>query len=661
MWKLSITPMDEAFLEEICDDLIMQQKRGISDCAMLMHYYTPEGTPPMEKAKSQCRVYDRFRERLDAAGARHGVLVQSTLGHIYPPTEKHPFQQVVSLVAGTEHDVYKPYDKTQLEGTTFTPTVCPYDKGFHNYIREQMRELAGHKPSVIMIDDDVGLVYRTGIKGCACPLHMAEFNRRAGTNMTREDLIGRIFSGKPEDERYRQIYLDTQRDGIVSAVKAMREGIDSVDPAIQGAISIAANYCEFTEDIAEAFAGEGNPRIARFNNGAYGAAGARFFTKNAARAAMQRETLRGKMDVFLAETDTCPHNRYATGAALLHAQMTSSILEGAKGAKHWITQAGVDLSAGKAYRAILAKHAGFYDALMKLSDSLAPVGCRIPLSAKRDYELDVPGFNAKLISPWATCVLERFGFPLYFASEGEGAVFLDEDKICGFSDAELSAMLSGTVFLSSKGAKQLIDRGLGGLLGIEVREWTGKLYNQERIRITGTTVRRQMESRELVPLSEDVEVLSMALSTANGIGEEVLFPAVTLYQNALGGTAVVFCGTPDTGFGYNQSAAFLNGARKKQIGDILRRTGNLPVYYAGDSEVYLRGGKLPDGRLMCVFFNIGLDQLFEIPIVTEKPVEKLEMLTPEGESVPCPFRVEEGSLIAETPAYTLMPVVLFLS
>ena len=240
-------------------------------------------------------------------------------------------------------------------------------------------------------------------------------------------------------------------------------------------------------------------------------------------------------------------------------------------------------------------------------------------------------------------------------------MFLDEDKICGFPDAELSAMLSGTVFLSSKGAKQLIDRGFGELLGIEVREWTGKLYNQERILITGTTVRRQMESRELVPLSEDVEVLSMALSTANGIGAEVLFPAVTLYQNALGGTAVVFCGTPDTGFGYNQSAAFLNGARKKQIGDILRRTGNLPVYYAGDSEVYLRGGKLPDGRLMCVFFNIGLDQLFEIPIVTEKPVEKLEMLTPEGESVPCPFRVEEGSLIAETPAYTLMPVVLFLS
>ena len=196
---------------------------------------------------------------------------------------------------------------------------------------------------------------------------------------------------------------------------------------------------------------------------------------------------------------------------------------------------------------------------------------------------------------------------------------------------------------------------------MDVRKWTGKRYSNEQIHLTGTRVLRQMDACELVPLSPETQVLSTALSVANGIGAEELFPAVTAYENSLGGTAVVFCGTPDTEFGYNFSASFLNSARKKQIGDVLRRTGNLPVYFAGDTEMYLRAGTLPDGSLMCAFFNLGLDQLFEIPICAEKPVTKLEMLTPKGERVPCSFRYEDDLLIAETPAYTLMPVVLFLA
>lgn len=80
--------------------------------------------------------------------------------------------------------------------------------------------------------------------------HMAEYNRRAGTNMTREELYAHTQGSSEEDKRYTQIYVDVQRDGIVSAVKAMREGLDEVDPSIQGIVSgiYVTTFCEFSGD-----------------------------------------------------------------------------------------------------------------------------------------------------------------------------------------------------------------------------------------------------------------------------------------------------------------------------------------------------------------------------------------------------------------------------
>lgn len=53
-----------------------------------------------------------------------------------------------------------------------------------------------------MVDDDFRLLGRSG-KGCACPLHMAEFNKRAGTDMTREELWSILSDpNHPDEEMY---------------------------------------------------------------------------------------------------------------------------------------------------------------------------------------------------------------------------------------------------------------------------------------------------------------------------------------------------------------------------------------------------------------------------------------------------------------------------
>ena len=141
MLNLSIMPLDTSHLDEVVNDIIEQQNTGVSTHAMFMMKFNPEGTPAVNKAAKQCASYDLFRERLDKAGAKHGVLVQATLGHITVPSSPYPFQPSVFLETGEDRVV----------------TCCPLDPNFRAYIKDQFRILAEHHPSVVMLDDDLGL------------------------------------------------------------------------------------------------------------------------------------------------------------------------------------------------------------------------------------------------------------------------------------------------------------------------------------------------------------------------------------------------------------------------------------------------------------------------------------------------------------------------
>ena len=643
MLNLSIMALDEERIDDICADAIAQQKAGVSTHAMFMMTFNPEYTPALNKSEEQCRIYDMYREKLDRAGAKHGILVQATLGHITVPREPYPFQPSVNLITGKERP----------------QTCCPFDPEFHKYIKEQMRILASHHPSIIMLDDDMGLLYKE-TKGCACKHHMAEFNRRAGTNMTREELYRHTQGNSEEDKYYTQIYVDVQRDGLVSAAKAMREGIDEIDPTIQGASSgiYVTTYCEFSGDIARAFAGEGNPAIIRLNGGPYSKSSkGRTFTDSFFRAAILKENTKDKVDIYLAETDTCPHNRYSTSAAMLHGHFTASILEGATGAKHWITRnTATEVNSGKAFRKTLSKYEKFYEKMTEYTKELKPFGCRMPLTLMQNYGF-VPSSQGIFVNPWSTCVLERFGLPVYFSNNDGGAVFIDNFSVDGFTDEEFKKFMSGTLVLSAMAADKLNSRGLGDCIGVTVNDWTGEKIRGEIV--NGKVMAAQYEAKELKICRDGVESLSDVYTVDKNGDKKILFPGVTRYKNPLGGETIVFSGNPDARFRYYTVFSYLNETRKQQFIDILGE--HLPVYYAEDGEVYLRAGYLDNGEIMATFFNLGFDQLEDVPMVVNKDVKKIEKLNPDGTRSECKFTVEDGIVRVDEMMNTLIPVVLFIS
>lgn len=652
MLNLSIMPLDTSHIEEVSKDIIEQQKSGVSTHAMFMMKFNPEGTPAVNKAKDQCEKYDMFRERLDAAGAKHGVLVQATLGHIVVPYEPYPFQPSVFLSTGEERVV----------------TCCPLDPNFREYIKEEFRILAEHHPSVVMLDDDLGLFYKQ-TQGCACKYHMAELNRRAKKAVTREELYNHTLGNSEEDEYYKNLYVEVVGDSIVGAVKAMREGLDAVDPTIQGVVSgiYTSTFCEFSDRTAEAFAGKGNPTVIRLNGGPYSnstsTGGARNFTSNLFRAAILRENTKDKVNVFLAETDTCPQNRYSTSAALLHAHFTASILEGATGAKHWITRlSAYEPNSGKAYRRKLSKYSKFYEALCDYYKELKPFGCRIPLTLMQNFFYKAPPTGLQL-SPWATSVLERLGLPLYFSNEGEGAVFVDDFSVDGFSDEEIREFMKGTLILSVNAAEKLAMRGFSDELGVTVAKdasSVGKVVSGERI--NGVNMSAQYGNRELIPLSDETEWLSEVYHFDKKLeAYEPLYPGVTRHKTSLGGECIVFSGTPDMPFRYFTAFSMLNETRKGQLIEILSKKDLLPLYYPEDAELYLRAGRLSDGRLFAAAFNLSQDMLEELPLVVKGTVSEVEMLDENGKLYHVDFEIKDGVVTVKEAVLPLTPIVLVLT
>lgn len=645
MYLYSIMPVKtlNEHLEEVAQDIVYQYENNVSNCALICFTLTPEADPPIDKAAIYCEQYRKLSDRLAEMNLKCGILVQATIGHGYALDQPNHFQHVVNLTDGEEKNV-----------------VCPYDEGFRKHMKSAFATIAREKPAMIMVDDDFRLTARPG-HGCACPLHMAEFNRRAGTNMTREELFAHTQGTSEEDRRYTEIFIETQGDSLMGAARAYREGIDSVDPTLPGSFCCCGDAAEFAGEIAQILAGKDNPVIVRFNNGSYTAAGARWFSNIARRAASQAAVLSDKVDALLAETDTCPQNRYSTSAQMVHAHFSSTIMEGASGCKHWITRLSTfEPKSGMAYRKKLSKNFGFYEALSALVPGLTWLGCRMPVPARPAYGYAICPATAES-NGWSACVMERMGIPMYFSAKQGGAVFMDGPADDSLTDEEILNLFKGPLFLASDTARRLIDRGFGEYIGVDVRPWNGPHTSGEILNVNGCITNAQKKINELVPLSDAVRSESTVYHLRDGKYRDPLFPGVTVFKNALGGVTVVFAGSPKTNYNYQEAFAFLTESRKLQLVSLLREFGCLPVYYPDDAEVYMRAAECPDGTLMAALFNLSLDALDEIPLVCEKPVSKVEQLLCDGSRAECAFRAEDGAIIVETTAGVLEPVVLFLS
>lgn len=643
MFNFSIIPTSIEHIDEVCEDIVHQVKSGVATMPLFMMTLTPEGVPTIDKAELCCRAYETYKVRLDAMGIPSGALIQASIGHGWKLDAPSAFRKYEGLADGKAVEV-----------------CCPLDKGFQRYIRNSAARIAKAKPDHIMLDDDFRLLFRPG-KGCACPEHMKRFNEAAGTKLTREELYDALCNRPAEAKELREVFIKTQIDSLIECAREIRGGIDEVAPTIPGSYCLCGISAEGAYEIASIMAGEGNPVIVRVNNANYCAKDHRKFSHVMYRAATQLGALNGKPDAILAETDTCPQNRYSTTATAMHSHFTFSILEGAKGAKHWITRLrAYEPASGKAYRAKLEKFNGFYNTLSELNDKLTFVGCNIPIP-KSPYYVITPNDSEVDKNDWHSCILSLFGFPLYFSKEDGGVNFFAAKYDEKFTDEQMLKFLSGKVVLDGDSAKNLIKRGFGKYLGVSVEPYgaSGPVVSGE-ITLDGKILGLQYGISKITPESECVKAHAHAYHLRDGVHKDILFPSVTEYKNELGGTAVVFAGAASFELGLVSAFGWLNETRKALFVKILSELGALPVYYPADAEVLLKAAKIEGGGMLVVFNDMSLDVLEEIPLVIKGSVNSISRLMPDGTFEEVKFTRDGENYTLAISACVLDPVVLIV-
>ena len=627
--RYSVMPLNvqnERIINEICDDIQKQYESDIVDLAIFSMSLHPDSNPVRDKVTGFCDAYLKISNELKKRGLKCGVLIQSTIGH-GAHKAKTPFQEYIKFTDGKGDGI-----------------CCPLDEGFKKYIYDCVVKVAKCEPGVILIDDDFRLMARGG-KSCACPMHMAKFNELNGTNLTREELFEIVSGNDSRCEDYTKKFIKVQFDSLEDLAKVIRDAVDSVDQTIQGV------FCSGGDDvvnIAKILAGKGNPSIARIGNGSYSYNSTSGFSYAMLRAAIQNLQFKG-VDYLIAETDNCPQNRYSKTAKQLHAHYVGSILEGIKGAKHWITRLtkceNIEWESGVAYRKVLKKNDGLYKTVASLVEDITWHGFKIPiqsektLSYKRNVYFEVNNFAEKCF--------ERLGLPMFFGKDNGGiACFVDGNDMF-YNDAELLNELKGNAIFSSETAKRVAERGFDKYLGVQVEEFDDIKPGVEIIYPFNNCVAVQQVAKKLIPLDESGNATSKFYKIDSNNNSIYVSNGTYEYKNELGGYMVTFAGTPNCENTFFQGYSFLNQTRKNQFINILKESGEPVIYYPGDEGVYLKTGTLKDGKNFTSIINLCYDEIENVKLAYPNKPNKVSYVDCSGVITEIQFTYENGIITTD--------------
>ena len=136
--------------------------------------------------------------------------------------------------------------------------VCPLDENYLADEEKWIRQCAATGVDIIQFDDDfnVNIGFLMGF-GCCCENHMKKYCEILGENVSKEEFTDKIFKGGAN--KYRDAWLQGNRETLLAFAKRMRKVVDSVNPNIRmGHCSVMSTYDIDGVDsfeLARAFAG----------------------------------------------------------------------------------------------------------------------------------------------------------------------------------------------------------------------------------------------------------------------------------------------------------------------------------------------------------------------------------------------------------------------
>ncbi len=591
----------------------VSRKTGLKRIAFCMTMQ-PEGSAPEKKAEYYAEKFRDIRESLKETDILPGILVQSIMGHGWNGGVlcEHPWHYTVNITGKTAY------------------RFCPLEEGFRRYAAGMISRLAEERPSFLLIDDDIRLINNSsnGLE-CFCELHVREFNRKCGREFTSESLRRALLDAPAGDPLAAQ-FDDFRKETLLGFAELIRKSIDLVDSSIPCGYCAGGGEFMLMEKMAKTLAGNNDPFL-RIHNAMYLERSAQDFPIRMYHTAFMKKAA-GDIPYLLDESDTCPHNRYSKSAIGMHTHITGGILNGLNGGKLWITNLTMpDPKDSCEYEDILARHRGFYNALMNCVKTVRWQG---PVTILPDKRLDwrpahMSGFFTW--NDWQHQLFNRYGIPGQYGEFTPGAVhLLTGDTLRAVDDSTLKKILSGKALLDGDAAFEAQRRGFGPLLGVRLEKKEFR-FSCERVCSIGDRLRfmNDFTAPFITVSSPDTEVLTeLVKHPFIGAPEyEVVAPGMTFRANASGGQVAV------TALNLKMTVYnWLSPERKRWLIGILDKLNGepLPFLCTTDQDVYLRHGILPDGAHLVALVNLNFDPLGEISLRTPSGITSAEVLDGKG-------------------------------
>ncbi len=438
-----------------------------------------------------------------------------------------------------------------------TYASCPLDPAFVKDFCDKIVACAKRAhPSIIFFEDDYTLSNHGGLnsmRGCFCPLHLAEYAKRAGKAYTAADIAAMFRKPTAENAALRRQFAMLSRDSLESLARSIRAAIDTVDPSIRVCLC-QSGYTDMdgdsTETIARAFAGGTRPMVRIF--------GAAYFNENApcslpvnlAHTFWSAHHI-GRDIELIHETDPYPHTRFYNSSLFLISELAGAIMAGATGSYYYCTQYSDDPMGDDGYARRLVEYRRRLEIARDLRSAMRPCGVRAVYTPAEVYMMRASAKNVSAgMLPVQAYFLGKMGFPMTMAEDAPVAMLVGQTP-AHLSDGELRKLLSGGLFVDAEAALILAKRGFSEFMGCApAEEPAGMLYNYEMIcpaagcRSRGRKLyNRKTESLTYIgwtPKKSAIAELKPAAgaevwSALYDMDDKFVSPATVFFRNSLGG------------------------------------------------------------------------------------------------------------------------------
>ena len=587
-------------------------------------YITISERDPFEKGERRTKVIANLKKAIDfyEANGYEASVWMCSIGFGSP-------------IPSYNTEASKDYTRLRsITGKGIGDAFCPLDDKFTDMYCELIADIARTGVKMIMLDDELCLSVRPGL-GCACELHLAEFSKRVGEEITLEGLPEKLFTGKKN--KYRDAWLDLMGETLSDFCAKVRAAVDTVDPDIR--LGYCAGYTSWdTEGIdalslTKVLAGKNKPFL-RFTGAPYWLSTQRFGRMTLQTiiemARMQFAWSKDSGVEVFTEVDTYPRDRYHTPVAYSECFDLATRVSDDMDALKYMFNYCCPPEYEKGYIAEHASHLELYRDIERVYNSKKSVGIRVYEEMRKLKDAVLP---EKFIGEKELMTRFAFSSAQKILTSNAIPTVYEGDGLCGIAFGENAKYLPDSAFnkgliLDVTAAEYLQTKGIDTGLRSVVDSSVAVHESFEN----GYPYTEHFDTKSVCLVEADVNAKVLSWFTSCEMFDDKKTPAAYLYENANGQRFLVYACRADSL--RDSSTIFWSYGRAAQIAESIEWLGGapLPAVCLDNPHLYALC-KESDGEVAMGYFNCHVDEINNAKVIFSKKVKSVEILNGEGSVV----------------------------